>query len=95
MKDFNSINEDYDEGYWVRKIDEYREMQGENNLINIFLTKYVDIDEETAATDAYDLKRSLSYSTFAKLKKFIYFLENRIDDCDINIPKEIEEFIKK
>jgi Mn-dependent DtxR family transcriptional regulator len=88
------MDEDYDEGYWVRKIDEYREIRRENNLINIFLTKYLDIDEETASTDAYDLKRSLSYSTFAKLKKFIYFLENRIDGCDFNIPKEVEEFQK-
>ncbi len=95
MRDFNSINKKYNEGYWVRKINEYREMPVENNLINIFLTKYLDVDEETATTDATNLKRSLSYSTFSKLKKFIYFLENRTDDCDFNIPEAIDDFIKK
>jgi Mn-dependent DtxR family transcriptional regulator len=95
LKDFNSIDEDYDECYWVRKIDQYREIRRENNLINIFLTKYLEVDEETASTDAYDLKRSLSYSTFAKLKKFIYFLENRADHRNSSYPEEIEKFVKK
>jgi Mn-dependent DtxR family transcriptional regulator len=70
-------------------------MPGENNLINIFLTKYLEVDEETASTDTGNLKRSLSYATFTKLKKFIYFLENRTDDCDFNIPEAIDDFIKK
>ena len=95
MRDFNSIDKKYNEGYWVRKIDQYREIPAENNLINIFLTKYLDVDEETASADATNLKRSLSYSTFSKLKKFIYFLENRINDCDFNIPGAINDFIKK
>jgi Mn-dependent DtxR family transcriptional regulator len=55
----------------------------------------LDIDEEKASTDAYDLKRSLSYSTFDKLKKFIYFLENRADHRNTNYPEEIEKFVKK
>ena len=91
VKEFKNI----DEGYWLRKIDEYRKIPADDNLLNIFLIKYLKVDEDTASIDACGLKRSLSYSSFSRLKKFVYFLENRIVSSDFNFPEEVEKFIKK
>jgi len=53
------------------------------------------VDEKTAIDDACRIKNALSDNTFAKLKKFIYFLENRADHMNIDCPQEVEEFSKK
>jgi DtxR family transcriptional regulator, Mn-dependent transcriptional regulator len=70
-------------------------LRNKNNTIKNFLIKYLGVDEKTAIDDAYRIKNTLSDSTFAKLKKFLYFLENRTDHKNINCPQEVEEFSKK
>jgi Mn-dependent DtxR family transcriptional regulator len=88
------INKTY-ENYWVRKIDNYRELPGKDDLIKKFLTKHLSVDQKTASLDAYGLKHSLSNLSLTRLKKFIYFLESRENRYDFDIPKEVEKFIKK
>jgi Mn-dependent DtxR family transcriptional regulator len=88
------LNKTY-ENYWVRKIDNYRELPGKDDLIKKFLTKHLSVDQKTASLDAYGLKHSLSNLSLTRLKKFIYFLESRENRYDFDIPKEVEKFIKK
>jgi Mn-dependent DtxR family transcriptional regulator len=88
------LNKTY-ENYWVRKIDNYRELPGKDDLIKKFLTKHLSVDQKTASLDAYGLKHSLSNLSLTRLKKFIYFLESRENRYDFDIPKEVERFIKK
>jgi DtxR family Mn-dependent transcriptional regulator len=71
------------------------QLRNKNDVIKNFLIKYVGVDEKTAIDDAYRIKNTLSDNTFAKLKKFIYFLENRPDQQNINYPQEVEGFSKK
>jgi DtxR family transcriptional regulator, Mn-dependent transcriptional regulator len=76
-----------------RKIAE--QLRNKNNAIKNFLIKYLGVDEKAAIEDACRMKNALSDNTFTKLKKFIYFLENRPDHMKINCPQEVEEFSKK
>jgi DtxR family Mn-dependent transcriptional regulator len=71
------------------------QLRNKNDVIKNFLIKYLGVDEKTAIDDAYRIKNTLSDNTFAKLKKFIYFLENRPDQQNINYPQEVEGFSKK
>jgi DtxR family transcriptional regulator, Mn-dependent transcriptional regulator len=66
-----------------------------NDLIKKFLVKYPGIDEKTATEDAQKVRNVLSHDTFIKLKKYLYFLENRPDHKDINIPEEVDKFSEK
>ena len=66
-----------------------------NDLIKKFFIRYLGIDEKTATEDAQKVRNVLSYDTFIKLKKYLYFLENRPDHKDLNIPEEVENFSKK
>lgn len=72
-----------------------KQLKSKNDLLKKFFIKYLGIDEQTAATDARKIKNVLSNKTFAELKKFIYFLENRTDHRDINYPQEVEIFTQK
>lgn len=65
-----------------------------NNTIKYFLIRYLGVDEKIAIDDAKKMKNILSKDTFDKLKKFLYFLENRPDHMDINCPQEVEAFSK-
>jgi len=71
------------------------QLRNKNNVIKNFLIKYLGVDEKAAIDDARRMKNALSDNTFAKLKKFLYFLENRADHMNINCPKEVEKFSKK
>ena len=88
----------YEKYGYVTLTEEGREIAEElinkNNIIRNFLIRYLGIDEKTAIDDANKIKNTLSKETFAKLKKFIYFLENRPDHKDINCPQEVEAFSK-
>jgi DtxR family transcriptional regulator, Mn-dependent transcriptional regulator len=66
-----------------------------NDLIKNFFVKFLGIDEKTATEDARRVRNVLSYGTFVKLKKYLYFLENRADHRETNIPEEVDKFSEK
>jgi Mn-dependent DtxR family transcriptional regulator len=81
--------------YWMEKINNYQDLPGKNDLIRLFLRKRLSVDQKIATIEAYGLQHSLSKLTLTRLKKFIYFLENREDQHSFDIPEEVERFIKK
>ena len=84
-----------DENYWLRKIDSYRELPEKDPLLKTFLIKHLKVDQKNASIDAHGLEKSLSNLTLIRLKKYIYFLENRKDQYNFDTPKDVERFIKE
>jgi len=81
--------------YWGKKINDYRVLPEKDALIEIFLRKHLRVDRKTASLEASGLRNSLSALTLTRLIKFIYFLESRDNKQNIDIPKEVEKFIKR
>jgi len=71
------------------------QLKNKDNTIKNFFIKYLGIDEKTATEDAHKVKNVLSNETFSRIKNFIFFLENRPDHKEINIPEEVNKFIKE
>jgi len=84
-----------DANYWRKKINDYRDLPEKDALIEIFLRKHLRVGQKTASLEASGLRKSLSNLTLTRLKKFIYFLENREDQHSFDIPEEVGKFIKK
>jgi len=71
------------------------QVKARHRFLNDFLVKYLGINPETAAIDACGLEHSLSRETFAKLKKFVNFLDESKNLRNIDIKQRIEKFAKR
>jgi DtxR family transcriptional regulator, Mn-dependent transcriptional regulator len=72
-----------------------KQVKARHRFLNDFLVKYLGINPETAAIDACGLEHSLSRETFAKLKKFVNFLDESKNLRNIDIKQRIEKFAKR
>ncbi len=57
-----------------------REIQSRHDMLVKFLTKILNVDEDTALQDACRMEHAISSKTFGNLTRFIEFMETVLDE---------------